>query len=104
MALSIKQVIRLGNRLRDADTPSQADLAALSEVLTGYNAALDEVVRGLRSLGLEPTTRLKTSGTIIEKLRRQEHLNLRSIRDLAGGSSGSADDPGRTGRDCGSHS
>ena len=53
-------------------------------MLTGYNAALDEVVRGLRSLGLEPTTRLKTSGTIIEKLRRQEHLNLRSIRDLAG--------------------
>ena len=45
------------------------------KVLTGYNAALDEVVRGLRSLGLEPTTRLKTSGTIIEKLRRQEHPN-----------------------------
>jgi ppGpp synthetase/RelA/SpoT-type nucleotidyltranferase len=34
-----------------------------------------------------PTTRLKTSGTIVEKLRRvsvERHLTLKSIRDLAG--------------------
>ncbi len=84
MALSNNQVVRLGNRLRDAKTPTEEDLAALSEVLTGYNDALDEVVRGLRSIGLEPTTRLKTSGTIIDKLRREGYFTLRSIRDLAG--------------------
>jgi hypothetical protein len=84
MALSNRQIRELGDRLRDSDSPSPDDLVLLAEVLTRYNDALDQVTLGLRSIGLDPTTRLKTSGTIIDKLRRQPHLDLRTIRDLAG--------------------
>lgn len=64
--------------------PSSEDIALLGEVLIRYISALDQVAVGLRSIGLSPTTRLKTSGTIIEKLKRQPHLDLNTIRDLAG--------------------
>jgi ppGpp synthetase/RelA/SpoT-type nucleotidyltranferase len=56
----------------------------LEQLLLIYDEALGEAAERLRSSGLEPTTRLKTSGMIIEKLRRERHLTLRSIRDLAG--------------------
>ena len=56
----------------------------LAEVLLRYDEALSAVADGLRSIGEAPTTRLKTSGTIIDKLRRQPHLTLKNIRDLAG--------------------
>ncbi|MGB7053632.1 MAG: hypothetical protein WBG41_18860, partial [Acidimicrobiales bacterium] len=84
MALSRREVIALGERLRDSETPAPADLELLAEVLADYDAALQAVFAGLASLGFQATTRLKTSGTIVEKLQRQHHLNLRSIRDLAG--------------------
>jgi hypothetical protein len=79
-----RQIVRLGERLRDAPSPADEDFEMLAEVLLEYDRVLMEVSDQLRSVGLEPTTRLKTSGTIIEKLSRERHLNLRSIRDLAG--------------------
>jgi hypothetical protein len=63
MPLSNKQVVSLGGRLAAADVPLPADLDLLADVLIDYNDALDVVVAGLRSIGLEATTRLKTSGT-----------------------------------------
>jgi ppGpp synthetase/RelA/SpoT-type nucleotidyltranferase len=38
----------------------------------------------LRTIGLEPITRLKTSGTIVDKLRRQPAIDLKHVHDLAG--------------------
>jgi Region found in RelA / SpoT proteins len=79
-----KQVVKLGRRLRDASTPTVADLEMLADVLLEYDHALMAAATELQGIGLKPTTRLKTSGTIIEKLSRERHLNLKIIRDLAG--------------------
>jgi len=84
VALSNRKVDALGERLRDSPTPAPEDLELLSEVLIEHNAALQEVSERLSSLGYPATTRLKTSGTLIEKLRRESHLTLKSIRDVAG--------------------
>jgi ppGpp synthetase/RelA/SpoT-type nucleotidyltranferase len=84
VALSRKQKTLLSERLRENEVASATDLGHLEEVLLESNSALEEVAGALRQLGLEPTTRLKTSATIIDKLRRQPHLSLASIRDLAG--------------------
>ena len=83
-ALSGSQVDKLGRRLRDAVQPSDEDLALLGVVLTEHGNALDEVVERLHGIGLPPTTRLKTYPTTIDKLRREPHLTLRGIDDLAG--------------------
>jgi ppGpp synthetase/RelA/SpoT-type nucleotidyltranferase len=79
-----KQIEALGDRLRDSAEAAEHDLHLLEQLLLIYDEALGEAAERLRSSGLEPTTRLKTSGMIIEKLRRERHLTLRSIRDLAG--------------------
>jgi hypothetical protein len=79
-----KQVVKLGKRLRDAEEVDPDDLAMLGEVLLEYDNALSLVSSTLTSIGLEATTRLKTSGTIVEKLKRQPTIDLRHIHDLAG--------------------
>ena len=56
----------------------------LGEVLKQWDEALQIVSQGLASLGLEATTRLKTSSTTIDKLRRQPSIDLLHIHDLAG--------------------
>ncbi len=74
----------LSTRLRRDETPDASDLVLLGEVLAGCEAALGEVTSKLLQLGVFPTTRLKTSATIIDKLRRQPSLDLTNIQDLAG--------------------
>jgi hypothetical protein len=82
--LSHSEVLALSERLREAATPSDEDIELLGHVLIRFNRAMGEVADQLRALGLSPTTRLKTSGTIVDKLKRQPHLHLGNIRDLAG--------------------
>jgi Region found in RelA / SpoT proteins len=84
LPISGAQIDKLGVRLRDAATVDAGDLAQLQGLLLAYDEALKYTAVCLRSIGLDPTTRLKTSGTIIEKLRREDPITLRSIRDLAG--------------------
>jgi len=48
-----------------------------------YQAELDSVEERLRDLGFPATTRVKTTGTLIDKLRRT-NLSLSSIQDFAG--------------------
>jgi hypothetical protein len=79
-----KQIVKLGKRLRDAEEPAPGDLTMLGEVLIQYDQALIATSAQLHSIGLQPTTRLKTSGTIIDKLRRQPAIDLKHIHDLAG--------------------
>jgi ppGpp synthetase/RelA/SpoT-type nucleotidyltranferase len=82
--ISGRQADRLGDRLRTADVPDPVDLEMLGAVVLEYDPALNDVARQLREIGLTPTARLKTSGTIIEKLKRPPNLRLRAIHDIAG--------------------
>lgn len=83
-SLSGAQIDKLGRRLRDEPRATEEDLALLAAVLTDHAHALGEVTDRLRDVGLHPTTRLKTSSTTIDKLRREPRLTLRGIDDLAG--------------------
>jgi len=84
LPISGAKIDKLGVRLRDAENVETDDLAQLQALLLAYSDALAAVAEQLRSNGLAPTTRLKTSGTIIDKLRRESPITLRSIHDLAG--------------------
>jgi ppGpp synthetase/RelA/SpoT-type nucleotidyltranferase len=78
-----RQLNALGQRLADGE-PSDADIALFAQVLGVYQAVLDQVEQRLRELGFQATTRVKTTGTLVDKLRRDPTLKLRSIHDLAG--------------------
>ena len=57
----------------------------LHEVLRAYAVALEAAGQRLRAAtGLRPTSRIKNTGTILEKLRRHGGSWLKSIQDLAG--------------------
>lgn len=74
---------KLGKRLAASDEVSDTDLDLLLEVLTAYQAALDETQHRLRDLGYSPTSRTKTTSVLVDKLRR-EHSSLKSVQDIAG--------------------
>lgn len=81
---SKSQIDRLGERLRGSEKPSEADLAELQRWIQGHDPVLGETARTVREeLGLAPTSRLKTAGTILDKLRRQS-VRLSQIQDVAG--------------------
>lgn len=84
LPLSRKQLDKLGDRLRDAVKPAPGDLALLRSVIGCYKEALEIVDALLRNLGFPRSTRLKATGTIIEKLRRERGSSLKNIHDLAG--------------------
>lgn len=73
--VSKTQIDRLGARLRESPRIEDADLQLLQDLRSDHAEALEEVARRLvEGAGLEPTTRLKTVDTIIDKLQRQPHL------------------------------
>ncbi len=85
MTMTRSQIERLGVRLVASDPPSTEDLSALHELLLGYRNALEAAVaRVRRDLGISPSSRVKTTGTILEKLERYGGSWLKSIQDLAG--------------------
>lgn len=85
VALSKTQVDRLGKRLRESARLDDGDLQLLQDLRSDHADALEEVGRRLaEGAGLEPTTRLKTVDTIIEKLRRLPGLRLSQMQDVAG--------------------
>jgi Region found in RelA / SpoT proteins len=53
-------------------------------VADAYQAIADQVERRLGELGFQATTRVKTTGTLVDKLRRDSTLKLRSVHDLSG--------------------
>ena len=68
-----------------SDPPAADDLAALHELLLAYRDALEEAVAMVRrNLGITASSRVKTTGTILEKLERYGGSWLKSIQDLAG--------------------
>lgn len=85
MTMSKSQVERLGIRLIGSPRPAADDLAALHQLLVTYDDALAGAVTSVRdSLGAAPTSRIKSTGTILEKLHRYGGSWLKSIQDIAG--------------------
>lgn len=83
--LSKSQVGRLGSRLVQAPAPAQADLDMLHDLLADRSEILGDAVERVRNeLGLSPSSRVKTTGTILDKLRRNGGGWLRDIQDLGG--------------------
>ncbi|MGI8813906.1 MAG: RelA/SpoT domain-containing protein, partial [Pseudonocardia sp.] len=79
------QVRKLGDRLRAAETPDDADLDKLHELLESYDESMSLAEHVLRDeLGYAVSSRLKNAGTIVEKLRRNRNSHLGNIQDLAG--------------------
>jgi ppGpp synthetase/RelA/SpoT-type nucleotidyltranferase len=86
--LSRSQIDRLGERLRGRERISDADLGLLQAVREAHDDAMATVTVALRDLtvdgvSLAPTSRLKTVGTILEKLQR-ESMRLSQMQDIAG--------------------
>jgi ppGpp synthetase/RelA/SpoT-type nucleotidyltranferase len=83
--LSKSQIERLGLRLVAEDKPSDEDLDLLRQLLLARSERLDRAETRLREgLGIVPTSRVKNTETILEKLRRGGGTGLKSIQDLAG--------------------
>jgi ppGpp synthetase/RelA/SpoT-type nucleotidyltranferase len=75
---------KLGDRLARDARISEADYRLLERVADAYQAELDRVEQALRRVGFQATTRVKTTGTLVDKLRRDTTLKLNMIHDLAG--------------------
>ncbi|MFH8284229.1 RelA/SpoT domain-containing protein [Streptomyces antibioticus] len=84
LPFSKSQIIRLGERLTKASEPSDEDLTALGQLLLAYDDTLVSALDLVRGLGFDPTSRVKNTGTILEKLARHGGSWLKSIQDLAG--------------------
>jgi ppGpp synthetase/RelA/SpoT-type nucleotidyltranferase len=84
LSMSGRQINKLGERLASPGPISDDDYALLARVVNDYQVVLDQVESKLRGLGMQATTRVKTTGTLIDKLRRQPDLPLSAIRDIAG--------------------
>lgn len=74
---------RLGKRLAKDGAVTDEDFDQLLDVLTAYQQALQETQERLQRLGYSPTSRTKTTGVLIDKLRR-EHSGLKGVQDIAG--------------------
>lgn len=75
---------RLSRRLAGRDTIDPGDETLLVDVLAAYQDALNAASSRLASLGFEPATRVKTVGTLTDKLRREPGSKLKSVQDVAG--------------------
>jgi len=82
--LSNSQINKLGNRLR-VYPHSDQDLQLLDEFRNSYSQTFDAVRRILQRRSVEPVARnIKSTLSIVAKLRRQPNLNLSQIQDIAG--------------------
>src|SRR5207245_8000380 len=75
----------LGKRLVKYSPPASDDIKLLQNLLLAYDEALAIAVDLVRDrLGHEPTSRIKTTSTILDKLRRHGGSILKGMQDLAG--------------------
>lgn len=75
---------RLGKRLANSDEASDEDLTRLQQVLAAYDEVKVSVLEDLRQLRYPATGRTKTTGTLIDKLRRHPTMPLSRVQDIAG--------------------
>lgn len=84
LPMSKSALDRLGNRLAQSGTVADSDLNELANVVSAYQDQLNEVEQLLRDQGYAATTRVKTTGTLVEKLQREHGMRLSQVQDLAG--------------------
>jgi ppGpp synthetase/RelA/SpoT-type nucleotidyltranferase len=77
------QINKLGERLRKARELDAESFVQLQQFRASYDGALADAQTRLWELGFEATSRLKTTNTIIEKLRR-ERTRLAEMQDIGG--------------------
>lgn len=83
--LSRSALERLGRHLVATDHPQRADIEQLHALLAAYGPVLASAVNVVSTeIGFVPTSRVKTTGTIVEKLRRNGGHTLSSVHDLGG--------------------
>ncbi len=63
---------------------SDEDYDLLEGILGAYQAALDLAQGRLEGLGYHPTTTVKTTTTLIEKLIREQSMKMKGVQDIAG--------------------
>ena len=74
---------KLGARMAAAEEVSEEDLRLFALVAGVCQEASEYVRVQLAELGYRATPRVKTTGTLVDKLRRQ-HTRLSQVQDLAG--------------------
>lgn len=77
------QINKLGEKLRKAIALDADALLRLQQFRASYDEPLQKAQTILREIGFEATSRLKTTNTIIEKLRR-ERTRLAEMQDIGG--------------------
>jgi hypothetical protein len=75
---------QLGEKLAAGEPLTDPEAALLDDVLLKYQDAQELVAEQLERLGYRPTVRVKTTGTLTEKLRRLRDQRLVRIDDIAG--------------------
>jgi ppGpp synthetase/RelA/SpoT-type nucleotidyltranferase len=84
-ALTTSQINRLGRRIRHGDLIEPEDLDLLQDLRAMNAEAMVEVQEALhRELEVRPTSRLKTVGTILDKVKREPSMSLSRMQDIAG--------------------
>lgn len=83
LPVSRTQFNKLGERLAAAEAVSDEDYELLKQALGAYEEAQLAVLRRLGELGFTATGRTKSTGTLIDKLRRHR-TRLSTMQDLAG--------------------
>lgn len=85
LPLSRSQIEKLGKRLVAGERPDPADLLLLNELQIAYRDVLtDAVERVEAAVPYSASSRVKTQGTTLDKLRLNGGSWLSSIQDLAG--------------------
>ena len=81
---SRRQIDRLGQRIAESGYVGDDDRALYANILDYYQDLLDAVCDSLTEIGLTPTSRVKTTGTLVEKLQRDQGMQFSRIQDVAG--------------------
>ncbi|HEU0089657.1 MAG TPA: hypothetical protein VFQ77_18760 [Pseudonocardiaceae bacterium] len=79
-----RQVDLLGEQLAAQGFVDDEHRHLFFQTLEYYQELLDNVAARLSSIGYEPTARVKTTSTLVEKLRREQKIKLSRIQDVAG--------------------
>lgn len=83
-SITTSQLNKLGDRLRKSEVPSGEDLELLQVFRDEFNPAINEAYTRLKAVvGLEPSTRLKTHNSLIEKMKR-DRTALSRMQDIGG--------------------
>lgn len=75
---------KLGKRMAANESLSESDREFFAKIYDFYENLLDEVAETLQIAGYNPTSRVKTTGTLLDKLRREHGIQLTRIVDFAG--------------------